>query len=133
MKFLTTVFLTTSLLLSGHAMASTNNADIETVRSCNLLESMTRDGITMRQNNQSFDEALDYIISNYELDYKGTAYELDSEGTVIIENLLAAIYTMPVMPPETKEMLTLMLTNTLLETCLNEENEEYNDDNIEIE
>ncbi len=130
MKYLFITFISSALLLSGQSIASTDIADIETVRSCNSLESIARDGMAMRQDNKSFDEALDYIISNYEQDNKGTVYELDSEGTAILENLMAAIYMTPIMPPENKEIITLMFSNKLLEACLSNE---YNDDNIELE
>jgi hypothetical protein len=118
MKYLYTVLMSSALLLSGQSMANINT-DVDAARMCNEYESIVRDGATMRQNNHSFDETLDYL---------ATTYDLYDEGLTTIETLLAVIYTMPIMPAESKEMLVSMLANTALQGCLNGLSEDSNED-----
>jgi len=101
MNILPIALLTSSLIYSSSSIA----VDIERVAFCNDVERATRHIYDMRQNNAPISQALKYI----------ETLNIDSES---MTELVGNVYRMPIVPEETRELMAMMLTNKILEDCL---------------
>ncbi len=101
MKILPIALLTSSLIYSSGSTA----ADIESVTFCNDVERAARHIYNMRQNNAPISQALNYI----------ETLNIHSE---YMTELVSNVYQMPIAPKETRELMAMMLTNGILEGCL---------------